>query len=282
MATKSSVIGIIALAGFLANLPDSSATFFNPNLNPTRSCDAARPCGWLVKNLLFGDTIRIPNKLLDRLWVIIVHLHSTSQELYCDYLQSLKVEYGVQAPKHVLLEQEAGDDGNRKKWEEDLSDVTRVRFGNHFDMSEFPQEGKRRAKDGIVEGRAEIWNGDDWQTIELCLHQIWPRSCQDDEVGLGQDVIGGVPQGAVMGTEGHDVGFNSEPKPCGEWDPCGWHAYDTKLHKAFNIPNKFCFCPDGTTCGWPPNQRYLTMNSNMICVSKVLTEEPSNQGDASN
>ncbi|KAL1132327.1 hypothetical protein AAG570_010283 [Ranatra chinensis] len=40
-------------------------------------------------------------------------------------------------------------------------------------------------------GRAEIWNGDDWQISEPCLHPIWPRSCQDDEVGLGQGVIRG-------------------------------------------------------------------------------------------
>ncbi|KAL1129265.1 hypothetical protein AAG570_013794 [Ranatra chinensis] len=35
------------------------------------------------------------------------------RELYYDHPQSLKAENGVQALKHVLPEQEAGDDGNR-------------------------------------------------------------------------------------------------------------------------------------------------------------------------
>ncbi|KAL1122156.1 hypothetical protein AAG570_003561 [Ranatra chinensis] len=37
---------------------------------------------------------------------------NNSRELYCYYPQSLKAEDGVQAPKHVIPDLEAGDDGN--------------------------------------------------------------------------------------------------------------------------------------------------------------------------
>ncbi|KAL1140836.1 hypothetical protein AAG570_000764 [Ranatra chinensis] len=52
----------------------------------------------------------------EQLRVITVQLRSQYKELYCDYLQSLKAEDGVQAiKKHVLPEKEAGDDRNRQQ-----------------------------------------------------------------------------------------------------------------------------------------------------------------------
>ncbi|KAL1139972.1 hypothetical protein AAG570_006949 [Ranatra chinensis] len=112
--------------------------------------------------------------------------------LACDQIVSRRFLRGRCWIANVILDEEKGEGG-------------RVRGRGSQEIHALGVFEKDR-----IQGRSEIWDGDDWQTIELRLHSNWPRSCQDNEVGLGQDVIGEtfsrVPQGAVMGTEGNDVG----------------------------------------------------------------------------
>ncbi|KAL1117872.1 hypothetical protein AAG570_004185 [Ranatra chinensis] len=94
-------------------------------------------------------------------------------------------------PKEILPYELGGTLGPMEKYQRELQKKVEgltdwyIAEENQRSKSEYWYEYNKKY------GRAEILNGDDWRTIELCLRPIWPRSCQDDEVGLGQDVIGG-------------------------------------------------------------------------------------------